>query len=114
MPTKYKRPVPDFSAAKGPKNRIGLSITSDQLLAILKKKPGRLYTAGEILMALGEDISIWDNHAAVITAATKLLEHGKLEAGELELNHRQFSGWMAPKPKEPIDPLDEAPHPPAS
>lgn len=100
MTKKYERPIPDFSTALPPKDGVGLNVEPGQMLAILKKRPGRLFTAPEILMVLKENIHIWDNNAAVIWAGTNLLEHGKVETGDVDENGRRFTAWMVPKPKE--------------
>lgn len=92
--------TPDFSKALPPKNAMGLEVSTAQILTILKRKPGRLYTTSEILVLLKEDINVWDNHAAVIGAANMLIERHKVEAGSIQLDAKWHPAWMVPKPKE--------------
>ena len=102
MSKKYERPIPDYSTALPPKSP-PLNVTEGQVLGILKKRPGRLFTTSEILVALKEDINIFDNAAAVIWAATKLLERSKIETAGVDVGGHTQTGWMVPKPPEPID-----------
>lgn len=102
MTKKYERPIPDYSTALPPKVP-ALDVSEGQVLAILKKRPGRLFTASEILVVLKENIHIWDNAAAVIWAASKLEEHGKAQTGGVEVDGKTVTGWMVPKPPDPVD-----------
>ena len=99
MAKKYQRPIPDYSTALPPKVP-PLNVTEAHVLAILKKRPGRLFTAPEILTVLKENIDIWDNTAAVIWAATKLSDRGKCESADVEEGGHRISGWCVTEQKE--------------
>ncbi len=99
MAKKYQRPIPDYSSALPPKSP-PLDVSEAHVLAILKKRPGRLFTAPEILTVLKENIDIWDNTAAVIWAATKLSDRGKCESADVEEGDHRIPGWRVTEPKK--------------
>lgn len=90
----------DFSRAMPPRVP-PLSPDEDALLKIMQRKRGRLYTVTEMLTVMGENIHIWDNHAACIRVLCQMVEHKRCVAGWIEESGKD--GWMVPKPKGDVD-----------
>ena len=93
--------LPDFSKALPPKNGRGLDIMPRRLLAYLKRRQGDALTTMEILKAMKETVAIWDNHAAVIDAACRLVEQGAVEKRDIQIDGRWLTAWIVPLPPEP-------------
>lgn len=97
-----KLPQPDFSHALPPRVP-PLDPDESDILKVLQRKRGRLYTVTEILTVMGENINIGDNHAGVIRVITLLCSREKCEEGWVGEGHTAQRGWMIPKPKEVLD-----------
>lgn len=82
---------------------VALDVAPSAVLAVLRRRAGKALTTDDILTSLKEALVPWDNHAAVIWAATRLEDTGKVVAGYTEVAGRRRCTWMVEKPKEKTD-----------
>ncbi len=79
----------------------GLDIKPAQVIEVLKRRPGRFYTAAEIAKVLKINFDVPDNKAAIVWAACRAQEIGKCEAGRVGEGAERRGAWkVLPKKGE--------------
>lgn len=77
-----------------------LGVSESRCLAFLKRRQGQWTITDHVLKAMKESPAIWDNHASVIWAMTRLEDREKIVGGYVTIGGEYRAAWYVPLPAE--------------